>query len=90
MTAESNGGNSSAAATTASNGGRRRHELVPKLRLPPGYHFVPSDEELVDFYLRGKIEQRRPPMDFINEVDIISFDPVKLIGNQSFLIISLY
>uniref|UniRef100_A0A0E0M5Y8 NAC domain-containing protein n=1 Tax=Oryza punctata TaxID=4537 RepID=A0A0E0M5Y8_ORYPU len=77
MTTESNAGDGSAAAP-ASNGDRR-HKLEPHLRLDPGYHFVPSDEELVDFYLRGKIEGRRPPMDFINEVDIMSFDPVKLI-----------
>uniref|UniRef100_A0A0D9ZXX0 Uncharacterized protein n=1 Tax=Oryza glumipatula TaxID=40148 RepID=A0A0D9ZXX0_9ORYZ len=67
MKTESNGGDCSAVAAPASNGGRWRHELVPKLRLSPGHHFVVSDEELVDFYLRGKIEQRRPPMDFINE-----------------------
>uniref|UniRef100_A0A0E0HD65 NAC domain-containing protein n=1 Tax=Oryza nivara TaxID=4536 RepID=A0A0E0HD65_ORYNI len=61
MKTESNGGDCSAVAAPASNGGRRRHELVPKLQLSPGHHFVVSDEELVDFYLRGEIEQRRPP-----------------------------
>ncbi|KAF0923026.1 hypothetical protein E2562_003264 [Oryza meyeriana var. granulata] len=72
---QSNGGEGSAAP--ASNG--RKHELVPQLMLPPGLHFAPTDEELVDFYLRSKIEGQRPPLDFINEVDIMSWDPVKLI-----------
>ncbi|KAF0911616.1 hypothetical protein E2562_011233 [Oryza meyeriana var. granulata] len=62
--------------------GSRKHELVPQLQLPPGFRYVPTDEELVDVYLRCKIEGRTPPLDIVNEVDIMRSDPQKLIVRE--------
>uniref|UniRef100_A0A0E0HKW6 NAC domain-containing protein n=1 Tax=Oryza nivara TaxID=4536 RepID=A0A0E0HKW6_ORYNI len=73
------GGDGSAAAAAAEGSAIWKSELVPQLQLPPGYHFVPTDEELVDFYLRGKIEGRDPPRRFISEENIMRYDPQKLI-----------
>uniref|UniRef100_A0A0D9XI66 NAC domain-containing protein n=1 Tax=Leersia perrieri TaxID=77586 RepID=A0A0D9XI66_9ORYZ len=57
----------------------RKHQLVKELQFPPGFHFVPTDEELIDHYLRRKIHGLMSPLNVINEVDIMSIDPVKLI-----------
>ncbi|KAL5204097.1 hypothetical protein ABZP36_008968 [Zizania latifolia] len=55
------------------------HELVPQLQFRCGYRFMPTDEELVSTYLRCKIDGLTPPLDVINEVDITSLDPDRLI-----------
>ncbi|XP_041989411.1 transcription factor JUNGBRUNNEN 1-like isoform X2 [Salvia splendens] len=41
----------------------------------PGFRFHPTDEELVGFYLRRKVEKRPIRLDLINQVDIYKFDP---------------
>ncbi|KAJ6753158.1 PROTEIN CUP-SHAPED COTYLEDON 2-RELATED [Salix koriyanagi] len=41
----------------------------------PGFRFHPTDEELVGFYLRRKIEQRSLPIELIKQVDIYKYDP---------------
>lgn len=41
----------------------------------PGFRFHPTDEELVSFYLRRKVENKRIKMDLIKEVDIYKHDP---------------
>ncbi|XP_028780451.1 protein FEZ-like [Neltuma alba] len=43
--------------------------------LLPGFRFHPTDEELVDFYLKNKIEQKTLPIDIIKQVDIYKYDP---------------
>ncbi|CAL5343866.1 unnamed protein product [Camellia sinensis] len=44
-------------------------------RVPPGFRFHPSDEELVDYYLRKKITYRRIDLDIIKEVDLYKIEP---------------
>ncbi|KAK8961488.1 Transcription factor JUNGBRUNNEN 1 [Platanthera guangdongensis] len=44
----------------------------------PGYRFHPTDEELVAFYLRRKIEGRRLSVEIIKEIDIYKYDPWEL------------
>ncbi|KAI3437513.1 uncharacterized protein J3R85_005279 [Psidium guajava] len=41
----------------------------------PGFRFYPTDEELVGFYLRRKVEKKPPKMEFIMQVDIYKYDP---------------
>ncbi|XP_008230759.1 PREDICTED: protein FEZ [Prunus mume] len=41
----------------------------------PGFRFHPTDEELVGFYLRRKIQQRLLPIELIRQVDIYKYDP---------------
>lgn len=41
----------------------------------PGFRFHPTDEELVGFYLKKKIQQRPLPIELIKQVDIYKYDP---------------
>ncbi|XP_075497472.1 protein FEZ-like [Primulina tabacum] len=41
----------------------------------PGFRFHPTDEELVGFYLKRKLEQRPLPIELIKQVDIYKYDP---------------
>ncbi|KAK6129245.1 hypothetical protein DH2020_036954 [Rehmannia glutinosa] len=41
----------------------------------PGFRFHPTDEELVEFYLKRKLLQRSLPIELIKQVDIYKYDP---------------
>ncbi|GMY13632.1 protein FEZ-like [Fagus crenata] len=41
----------------------------------PGFRFHPTDEELVGFYLKRKVQQRPLPIELIKQVDIYKYDP---------------
>ncbi|GAV58112.1 NAM domain-containing protein [Cephalotus follicularis] len=41
----------------------------------PGFRFHPTDEELVGFYLKRKIQHRSLPIELIKQVDIYKYDP---------------
>lgn len=41
----------------------------------PGFRFHPTDEELVTFYLRRKVQQRPLSIELIKQLDIYKFDP---------------
>ncbi|XP_065622219.1 NAC domain-containing protein 7 [Quercus suber] len=43
--------------------------------VPPGFRFHPTDEELVDYYLRKKISSRRIDLDVIKDVDLYKIEP---------------
>ncbi|WCJ36493.1 NAC domain-containing protein 7 [Euphorbia peplus] len=43
--------------------------------VPPGFRFHPTDEELVDYYLRKKIHARRIDLDVIKDVDLYKIEP---------------
>jgi hypothetical protein len=43
--------------------------------LLPGFRFHPTDEELVSFYLKKKIQQRPISIELIRQLDIYKFDP---------------
>ncbi|KAK1577651.1 hypothetical protein Q3G72_023573 [Acer saccharum] len=47
--------------------------------VPPGFRFHPTDEELVDYYLRKKITSRRIDLDVIKDVDLYKIEPWDLI-----------
>ncbi|KAK4489440.1 hypothetical protein RD792_005249 [Penstemon davidsonii] len=44
-------------------------------QVPPGFRFHPTDEELVDYYLRRKIASRRIDLDVIKDVDLYKIEP---------------
>ncbi|KAA8522267.1 hypothetical protein F0562_012940 [Nyssa sinensis] len=43
--------------------------------VPPGFRFHPTDEELVDYYLRQKVASRRIDLDVIRDVDLYKIEP---------------
>ncbi|GMH31171.1 hypothetical protein Nepgr_033014 [Nepenthes gracilis] len=47
-------------------------------KLPPGFRFHPTDEELVVHYLRNQVLSLPCPVSIIPEVDIYKFDPWQL------------
>lgn len=55
--------------------------------LLPGFRFHPTDEELVGFYLKRKIQQKPLSIELIRQLDIYKYDPWDL---PSKLLCSLY
>ncbi|URE36037.1 (No apical meristem) protein [Musa troglodytarum] len=52
--------------------------------LPPGFRFHPTDEELVNYYLKRKIHGLKIELEIIPEVDLYKCEPWELAG-KSFL-----
>ncbi|PKU80776.1 NAC domain-containing protein 86 [Dendrobium catenatum] len=52
--------------------------------LPPGFRFHPTDEELVNYYLKRKIHGLKIELDIIPEVDLYKCEPWEL-ADKSFL-----
>ncbi|XP_040985744.1 transcription factor JUNGBRUNNEN 1-like isoform X2 [Juglans microcarpa x Juglans regia] len=50
------------------------HDEVPL----PGFRFHPTDEELVGFYLRRKVEKKPTRLELIKQIDIYKYDPWNL------------
>lgn len=61
-----------------SEGGTEK-EMAP-VGLPPGFRFHPTDEELVNYYLKRKIHGLRIELDIIPEVDLYKCEPWELAG----------
>lgn len=41
----------------------------------PGFRFHPTDEELVNFYLRRKLDNKPIRIQLIKQIDIYKYDP---------------
>ncbi|XP_004489492.1 uncharacterized protein NAC12 isoform X2 [Cicer arietinum] len=41
----------------------------------PGFRFRPTDQELIGFYLKKKIQQKSLPIELIKQVDIYNYEP---------------
>ncbi|KAF8400024.1 hypothetical protein HHK36_015898 [Tetracentron sinense] len=52
------------------------------IRLPPGFRFHPTDEELVDQYLKRKVFSCPLPASIIPEINVCKYDPWDLPGNS--------
>ncbi|GAV83772.1 NAM domain-containing protein [Cephalotus follicularis] len=52
--------------------------------LPPGFRFHPTDEELVNYYLKRKMNGQEIELDIIPEVDLYKCEPWEL-AEKSFL-----
>ena len=50
-------------------------EVVREVVYPPGFRFSPTDEELVGFFLRRKVESKPLFVEIIKQVDIYKYDP---------------
>lgn len=55
------------------------------LRLPPGFRFHPTDEELVEQYLLRKVTRRPLPAYVVRDVELARFDPWDLPGGGDVL-----
>ena len=51
----------------------------------PGFRFHPTEEELVEFYLRRKVEGKRFNVELITFLDLYRYDPWELPGILSLL-----
>lgn len=61
----------STTTTTSSDDKLQNHEEV----MLPGFRFHPTDEELVGFYLRRKVEKKPISIEIIKQADIYKYDP---------------
>ncbi|KAG6404279.1 hypothetical protein SASPL_136525 [Salvia splendens] len=52
--------------------------------LPPGFRFHPTDEELVNYYLKRKIQGQEIELDIIPEVDLYKCEPWELAEKSFF------
>ncbi|XP_073063723.1 NAC domain-containing protein 54-like [Primulina eburnea] len=52
--------------------------------LPPGFRFHPTDEELVNYYLKKKIQGQEIELDIIPEVDLYKCEPWDLAEKSFF------
>ncbi|KAF7071055.1 unnamed protein product [Triticum aestivum] len=52
-----------------------RNDVKSDEILMPGFRFHPTDEELVSFYLKKKIQQKPISIELIRQLDIYKFDP---------------
>ncbi|KAF6134182.1 hypothetical protein GIB67_013579 [Kingdonia uniflora] len=52
--------------------------------LPPGFRFHPTDEELVSYYLKRKVEGQKIELEVIPVIDLYKFEPWEL-PDKSFL-----
>lgn len=55
----------------------------------PGFRFHPTDEELVEFYLKRKLQHRNLPIELIKQVDIYKYDPWDLPSKKKMCIVLL-
>jgi hypothetical protein len=46
----------------------------------PGFRFHPTEEELIEFYLRRKVDGKRFNIELIASVDLYRYDPWDLPG----------
>jgi hypothetical protein len=51
--------------------------------VPPGFRFHPTDEELVDYYLRKKVASTKIDLDVIKYVDLYKIEPWDLQGDRA-------
>lgn len=55
--------------------------IMAPVGLPPGFRFHPTDEELVNYYLKRKINGQEIELDIIPEVDLYKWEPWELAGD---------
>ncbi|KAL0792989.1 hypothetical protein Bca101_064366 [Brassica carinata] len=58
--------------------------------LPPGFRFHPTDEELINYYLKRKVEGLEIELEVIPVIDLYKFDPWELPGDRTTWIMHEY
>jgi len=71
-------------------GGHREGKEMAPVGLPPGFRFHPTDEELVNYYLKRKINGQEIDLDIIPEIDLYKCEPWDLAGIYLTLYFFLY
>lgn len=51
-----------------------------EIKLPLGYRFLPSDEDLLQHYLLKKMLRQPLPADIVEELNIFNYDPHQLLS----------
>jgi len=64
---------------------QKKKEMDAFTHVPPGFRFHPTDEELVDYYLRKKVALKKIDLDVIKDVDLYKIEPWDLQGNLTFI-----
>lgn len=64
-------------ATVSTTKDNHEHDMVM-----PGFRFHPTEEELVEFYLRRKVEGKRFNVELITFLDLYRYDPWELPGKR--------
>lgn len=59
-----------------------RHKKMGGSSLPPGFRFHPTDEELIGYYLKRKVEGLKFELEVIPVIDLYKFDPWELPGTD--------
>lgn len=49
-------------------------------QVPPGFRFHPTEEELLQYYLRKKVSNEKIDLDVIREVDLNKLEPWDIQG----------
>lgn len=66
------------------------NDIDPATRYPPGYRFIPTDQELVGHYLRKKLAQEELPINMRNEIELYKHNPEELAGFEFNPLYSLF
>lgn len=53
------------------------------VKVPPGFRFHPTEEELLNYYLRKKVTFQKIDLDVIREVDLNKLEPWEIQGASS-------
>lgn len=52
-------------------------------KVPPGFRFHPTEEELLHYYLRKKVHSQKIDLDVIREVDLNKLEPWDIQGSNN-------
>jgi hypothetical protein len=72
---EQNNNNNDCNSNSNNKDDDHEHDMVM-----PGFRFHPTEEELVEFYLRRKVEGKRFNVELITFLDLYRYDPWELPG----------
>ena len=67
------------------DGGQLQHGGEHVETVMPGFRFHPTEEELIEFYLRRKVEGKRFNVELITFLDLYRYDPWELPGLEQSL-----